>query len=219
MRHIRLLIITALLSVVGTVVAQTDADNLYLEGQKLQQTMTISKQNEAIKKFKQAKVLYTSSSKQTMCDNQISQCNKNISSIRAAAAAKKKAQESKMEEIVEEEQPKEEEKIETHKDVQLTLSESVLQFKRKPKDGATQSVAVTCNYDDWEIASNPDWVTIYRAVGKFSVEVMENTSDDERSGVVRVKCGEKEVDLVINQKGPNLLNKAKDKVKKTIDKM
>lgn len=218
MKHIRLIIVTALLSMACAAVAQTDADNLYLEGQKLQQTMSIAKQNEAIKKFKQAKVLYTSSSKQTMCDNQITLCNKNISSIKASAA-KRKAQETKKEETVVEEQPKEEVVEETHKDVQLSLSESALQFKRKPKDGATQSVVVTCNYDDWEATSNSDWVTIYRAAGKFSVEVGENTGDEERSCVVRVKCGDTEADLVINQKGPSALDKAKDKVKKTIDKI
>lgn len=216
MKYIRLIIITALLSVACTAVAQTDADNLYLEGQKLQQTMTVAKQNEAIKKFNAAKVLYTSSSKKTMCDNQITQCKKNISSIKATAAAKKKAQEAKKEEDVVEEQPKEEVKVETHKDVQLSLSESALQFKRKPKDGATQSVVVTCNYDDWEITSKPDWVTISIATGKFYVEVEENAGD-ERSGVIRVKCGDKEVDLVINQKGPGTMKKLTNKVKETID--
>ena len=61
-----------------TIQAQTNADNLFLQGQNLQKTMTVASQNAAIKKFQAAKVLYTTASKKSMCDNQIAACNTNI---------------------------------------------------------------------------------------------------------------------------------------------
>ena len=186
--------------------AQSKGDQLFLEGQKLQQTMTISSQNQAIKKFEAAKVVYTSTDKKTMCDNQISQCKKNISSLRKKATTTT----TKKEEPVEEEPKEEPVVVETHKDVQLSLSATHLDFKYKPKEGEMQSVDVTCNYDDWEIVSHPDWVTVYTATAKFSVEVTRNKEDDARSGIVTVKCGDKEVDLIINQKKASKLEKARD---------
>lgn len=210
MKHIRLLILTILLSIAGAVVAQTEADNLYLQGQKLQQTMTIAKQREAIKKFEAAKVIYTSSSKKAMCDNQIAQCKKNISSLKAAPKPKKV-------EAAVEEKPVEE-VVETHKDVQLSLSESVLTFKYKPKDGSA-SVVVNCNYDDWEITYCPDWVTVNRATTRFYVDVEKNPGKESRSDHIMVKCGDKEAILIINQEGPTWLKKLTNKASKALDNM
>lgn len=62
--------------------AQSNGDKLFMEGQTLQQTQTIAAQNQAIKKFQAAKIVYTTAEKKQMCDNQISICNSNIASLR-----------------------------------------------------------------------------------------------------------------------------------------
>ena len=39
------------------------------------------------------------------------------------------------------------------------------------------------------------------------MEVTENATEEERSGVIKVKCGDKSVDLVVNQAKATQLNK------------
>jgi len=194
-----------LIMICGTVFvnAQSNGDKLFIEGQNLQKSMTVASQKAAIKKFQAAKVVYTVPDKKAMCDNQISICKNNISTL-SKMKKKEAAEEKPVEQPVVEEQPVEEKK---RTDVSLSLSETRLDFKHKPKRGATQSVEVNCNYDDWTIVSQPDWVEIYIGKGKFSVEASENKSDDDRSGVVLVKCEDKEVNLVINQDGVSAINK------------
>lgn len=199
-----------------TVIAQSNGDKLFLEGQRYQRTMTVASQNTAISKFAAAKIVYTSSDKKTMCDNQISICRSNIKNINngnGSGDVKKKTKhktskqdkKSKKEEEVPVEQEKP--KIKVRTDVSLKLSESRLDFKYKPKEGSTQSVDVICNYDDWVVASKPDWVTVYTAKNKISVEVQENESDEERSGIVTIKCDNTECPLVINQDKKKVLDK------------
>lgn len=182
--------------------AQSNGDKLFLEGQNFQKSMTVASQKAAIKKFQAAKVVYTVPDKKAMCDNQISICKSNINTL--SKKKKEETEEKPVEQPIAEEQPVE---VNKRTDVTLSLSETRLDFKHKPKRGATQSVEVNCNYDDWTIDSKPDWVEIYIGKGKFSVEATENKSDDDRSGVVLVKCDDKEVNLVINQDGVSAINK------------
>lgn len=63
------------------VCAQSTGDKLFMEGQKLQQTMTKASQQQAIKKFQAAKIAYTAKEKKTMCDNQIAICKQNIGNL------------------------------------------------------------------------------------------------------------------------------------------
>lgn len=65
-----------------TVSAQMSGDKLFLEGQKLQQRMTVNAQTSAIKKFRAAKVVYNTTDKKTMCDNQITICRKNLATLK-----------------------------------------------------------------------------------------------------------------------------------------
>lgn len=69
-------------------VSAQSGDKLFMEGQKLQQTLSLSSQNAAIKKFQAAKVVYTTVDKKKMCDNQISICNKNISLLRSGSRSR-----------------------------------------------------------------------------------------------------------------------------------
>lgn len=190
----RMLAFALMLCLSAGAMAQSNGDKLFMEGQQLQQVQTISSQNAAIKKFRAAKVVYTAAEKKKICDNQIAICYNNIKAIRAKNEA------AHSESLPEKDEVKTDVPEESgHKDVTLSLSETRLDFKYKPKEGATQSVKVNCNYDDWEIASNPEWVTVYLSEKKFTVEAAENTGEEDRSGVIVVKCGDKEVDLVVNQ--------------------
>lgn len=202
----RMLVFVLMLCVPAGMVAQSNGDKLFMEGQQLQQVQTIASQNAAIKKFRAAKVVYTTAEKKKICDNQIAICNNNIRAIRAKNSSGSKSQNTTQSE------PAVTSKKKTHKNVELSLSETRLDFKSKPKEGATQSVEVECNYDDWEIASNPEWVTVYLSEKKFTVEAEENTGEEDRSGVIVVKCGDKEVNLVVNQDKRKGVEKVMDKV-------
>lgn len=196
----RFLLSLSVLLLPFTIKAQTNADNLFLQGQKLQKTMTVASQNAAIKKFQAAKVLYTTASKKSMCDNQISACNTNISNIKGrktstTSTGKAKGKADKRS-TADAEKPV---PVAKKRDVTLSLSETRLDFKCNPKEGSTQSVNVTCNFDDWTIAKKPEWLTVYTAKDKFSVEVEENATEEDRSGIITVKCDDKEVDLIVNQ--------------------
>lgn len=202
----RMLVFVLMLCVPAGMVAQSNGDKLFMEGQQLQQVQTIASQNAAIKKFRAAKVVYTTAGKKKICDNQIAICNNNIRAIRAKSSSGSGSQNTTQSGTTVTS------KKETHKNVELSLSETRLDFKSKPKEGATQSVEVECNYDDWEIASNPEWVTVYLSEKKFTVEAEENTGEEDRSGVIVVKCGDKEVNLVVNQDKRKGVEKVMDKV-------
>lgn len=196
--------------------AQTKGDKLFQEGQTLQKTLTIASQNSAIKKFQAAKIAYTTSEKKKICDNQIVICGNNIKQLKKAtvktSSTTKTTTTTKEEEKVEPEEPK----PVYHEDLTLSLSESRLDFKANPKPGATQSVEVRCNYDGWFVAKKPDWVTVYVTVGKFSVEVQENTTESDRSGVITIGCENKEADIVVNQAKLKGIGKIMKNVKKNI---
>lgn len=168
-------------------------DQLYAEGLNFQKTQTIISQKSAIKKFQSAKIAYTSSEKKALCNTQISICNKNIKRI------SKKYAPTPTHVVVKEKEKKdsiEEKPIE----VQLSLSKSRLDFKYKPKEN--QTVNVNCNRDDWEIMSCPKWLKVYTAPKELSVIADEN-KDEDRSGILIVKCGDKEATLIINQSKKN----------------
>lgn len=147
-----------------TVSAQMSGDKLFLEGQKLQQRMTVNAQTSAIKKFRAAKVVYNTTDKKTMCDNQITICRKNLATLKKTRARRgrktvgKSGSVKKHTKIVEEDSVAE--KNPQIVNVELSLSESRLDFKSNPKKGAVQIVDVTCNMDEIELSSKPDWVIV-----------------------------------------------------------
>lgn len=212
MKNFKYLLVCLLSWCVMGLNAQTsNADKLFLQGQQLQKTMTVASQNAAIKKFMAAKTFYTVATNKTMCDNQITICKNNIKTIssktKTVVKKVKTSDTTKEKEEVQIEKPKV-----TKRNVTLSLSESRLDFKAVPKEGATQSVDVDCNYSDWAIKSKPEWITVYTTKDKFSVEAQENVTGEDRSGVVTVKCGDKEVDLVVNQNKESAVNKVVGKI-------
>lgn len=191
--------------------AQSSGDKLFLEGQNLQKVLMVGSQNAAIKKFTAAKVVYMTADKKKMCDNQIAVCRSNIRSL-SVKKPKKSSRKSKEEAVVEKPAEKPVVEVKKRTDVKLRLSEDGLEFKAIPGDGATQSVDVFCNYDDWAIASCPDWATVYTAKDKFTVEVKDNDTSDDRFGHVTVKCEDTEVVLVVKQKKKSFKDKMLDKI-------
>ena len=171
--------------------AQTDANSEYQKGIELQKKKTISDQNEAIARFEAAKTLYVSKENKKKCDNQIAKCRKTIKELQP--------------------KPKQEE-------VQLSLSEELLEFKGKPK--GQQSVRVNCNYDDWSIESTPEWVGVYPSLTKdrISVEAEKNTTGESRSGIVVIKCKNKTVNLIVHQKKLGIFGKIADDFNNSIKK-
>ena len=208
----KLRLLGVLLFVFTSVVAYGQkADDYFSEGKELKAR---KKYQDAITKFNSAKSLYSVAKKTAMvksCNLEISECRK---LIEYKPKPKPKSKSNKNDSSKEESQDEamQESVVTAHKDVTLSLSEERLDFDCKPKDGATQSVEVNCNYDDWEANTDKDWITIYTADKKFSVEVAENTSEEERSAVVKVTCGDKSVDLVVNQSKSTQLRKIKDAV-------
>ena len=216
-RYIKAVLCTLMLCFTVSATAQSNADKLFMEGQQLMKTMTVDKQQQAIKKFTAAKIAYTPAEKKQMCDNQITICNKNIQTIREKAkATQQKKQQQDSEDQQQQQQQPEPVKKDTHKNVQLELSKTRLDFKAEPKEGYTQAVKVKCNYDDWAIAEKPDWVTISMAGSEFWVKV-DNNAGDDRSGIVKVQCGNVVKDLIINQSKLKGFKKMVKSVRETFD--
>ena len=225
MKHLKfitsILMGMALMVTLSANAQSSQGDKLFQEGQKLQQTMTKASQNAAIKKYVAAKTFYTAASSKAMCDNQIAICRKNIQSIGKPTARSVRGGGTKDRRHLDKENNKTEEAaqpvvpaVKKLTNVSLSLSEKRLDFKAVPKEGATQSVKVDCNYDEWEIDKKPEWVSVYVSEDKkkLSVEAQANETGEERSGVVTIKCGDKEEDLVINQKKENTVGKVVGKI-------
>lgn len=208
-RIVRLICMLVVLFCSITASAQTSGDKLFLEGQKLQQKMTVDAQTSAIKKFRAAKVVYNTTDKKTMCDNQIAICSRNITALKKPNTGKGRKTIRKVGSAKKHTKAVEEDSVAVEEpqvvNVELSLSESRLDFKSNPKEGAVQIVDITCNMDEIGISSKPDWVTVDVAKKKLFVSVQENNTTEERSGVVRVKCYDKEADLVVNQAKPSAL--------------
>lgn len=185
------------------------ADDYYNEGKVLKAKKMYQ---DAISKFSSARSLYVVAKKQSM----ISSCNLEISECKKLIGRRKTVvKPGKNHEKVDDEKEnavKPEPEVKAHTDVVLSLSEERLDFDCNPKNGATQSVEVNCNYDDWKADTDKEWITIYTTEKKFTVEVAENTSEEERAAVIKVTCGDKSVDLVVNQSKATQLRKIKDAV-------
>lgn len=194
-----------------SVYAQSSCDKLFANGVKLQQTMTISSQKKAINFFEKAKACYDSQAKKDLCDEQIKSCRNIIAQI-----SKTKEEEAKKKET--ENTPKEEEKTtkelepqkkEAKRNIQLSLEETYVKFKGKGDE--FKKVKVNCNYPDWKITEQPVWTNCSRNENnEIVIEVERNPNKEERSGILRVECGDKIVTLTIIQKKLNILERISD---------
>lgn len=206
------LLLLVLLSFSGIrVTAQTSCDNLYTEAVKLQQTMTTSSQRKAIDAFKKAKECYDSQTKQEQCEEQIKTCwniiaqlNKKAKEDAEAAERAAALQQQVQEQVVEE-------KV-VERSVTLSLETAYLKFKSK---GEYKKVKVTCKYDngetcnDWTVSECPSWASYTtNSNGELVIEVEKNENESERSGVVKIVCGQETTMLTLIQ-----ANSTKNKIK------
>lgn len=220
----RLVIIKILLSSVfffmsANLLAQENAEKLELLAMEKQKVMTIASQREAIKLFTAAKLAYTYDAGKQRCDNGIETCNRNIKIINGDVEKKKLKEEEEERKRLEEERAKAEQDSiakatdDTHVNVYLDLSATRLDFKGLTKKNDPQKVEVRCNYDDWEVKSESvNWLSINRDDKFLLIEAKVNEGD-ERSYVIEVYCGEKNVKLVVNQDKMSLIEKKKPKKK------
>lgn len=125
-----------LLMVATNVSAQSNGDKLFMEGQTLQRKQTIASQNQAIKKFEAAKVVYTSADKKKMCDNQIAICNNNISSLKRVSSKGFKEKKQAV----------------TVQETKLALSKNFILFDGDKK--GVYSITVTAPSIDWSFKSS-----------------------------------------------------------------
>lgn len=193
--------------------AQSSCDKLFAEGAKWQQTMTIAAQNKAIAMFEKAKMCYDSAERQNICDQQIKTSRTIIYNLREAQEkAKSDLQKKEESENQQDSIPAEVTQVkDIRQDITLSFEKNHLTFKAK--GGEFKKVKVLCNYEDWQVMEIPKWVTVSRNNdGELVVETEENTTEDERAGVVKVECGEKEASLIINQKKYSKIEKLKNKV-------
>ena len=178
--------------------AQNACDKLFAIGIKLQQTMTVASQKKAITYFEKAKTCYDSQTKKDLCDQQIKACRNIIVQItksneQANAQKESKAEKNELpaKDTVLVVQPEK-------KDVELSINCTYLKFKGK--GGEFKKAKVTCNYPDWKVTEMPSWVSCSRNEDEeIVVEVEKNPSQEERSGVLKIECGDKLVTLTIIQ--------------------
>jgi hypothetical protein len=160
--------------------------------------MTVASQNKAITYFEKAKVCYDSQSKKDLCDQQIKACRNIITQLskkKKTSSSTKSADESSIDE-----QPtqKNVRSKSEERDIQLSIDCPYLKFKCK--GGEFKKAKVTCNYNDWEIEEKPDWVNCTRNDdGEIVVETDKNQTKEERSGIIKITCGDKSVTLTIIQ--------------------
>lgn len=181
--------------------AQNACEKLFADGVKLQQTMTISSQKKAISFFEKAKVCFDSQAKKELCDQQIKACRNIIKQIDESNKAKKDDDGQDNNPSGNAVQAVEKDSVavkEVRTDVELSFGSTYIKFKGK--GGDFQKVKVNCNYEDWEVIEAPDWINYSRNENdELVIEVGRNPLTEERSGNLKVKCGEEEASLTIIQ--------------------
>lgn len=175
--------------------AQSNGDKLFMEGQKLQQNLTIPSQNQAIKKFQSAKVVYTTADKKKMCDNQIAICNSNITSLKKGGNKNGKISQAPMS---------------VEKNSTLKVSQNDILF-----DGdkaGTVVVNVESTSADWEfylpegIAGETNFVKVSRGNSSKSLEIVTeaNPSTQFRQQTINVTYKSSIQKITIKQRGKDV---------------
>lgn len=198
MKFIKICLTVFFCVVASCAMAQSSCEKLYSNGVKYQKTMTVASQNKAITYFNKAKICFDSQAKKDLCDQQIRTCRKNIAQIKNNDAVDDSTANDDKETIKPESKSPAKAKPEPRK-IELTLDCTYLKFKGK--GGEFKKAKVTCNYQDWTITEIPEWVNCSRNENnEIVVEVEKNPSNkQERSGVIKISCGNESVSLTIIQ--------------------
>lgn len=201
-RKVSILIIALLCALLssGRAVAQTSCDQLFANGVKFQQTMTVAAQNKAIAQFQKAKVCYDSQAKKNLCDLQIKACRNIIAQLRRGKSTPAgKPERGKSPAPAPADTTARDTAKHDRTGVKLTFSVNYLKFKGK--GGDFKKVKVNCNYPDWKVVEAPEWVNYSRNDdGELVIEVEKNPSTkEERSASLKVECGDAVAVLTIIQ--------------------
>ena len=188
-RYLRFVLSLMLLLIVTVASAQSTGDKLFAEGQKLQQVMSVSSQNKAIKKFRSAKVMYTSADKKQRCDEQIAVCNANIASIKKGSnKVISKPKEEKTEE----------------KKVEFSIGTRDVVFDEKMN---FRTITVTADSStNWEVSAPANtFVKATRNNSIINVEVEANPSTIRRQQVLSVSHDGTVDEIMVIQSGKPVL--------------
>ncbi len=188
--------------------AQSSCDELFREGQRLQQTMTRAAQNRAIALFQKAKVCYDSAQRKEICDQQIRTCYAIIQRLGEPAPVE---QEPEAVDTVVVEQQVEEPAEPEHVNVLLRVEKGRDEIKFGARNPKPVTVEIICNYNDWEVIDKPLWITIYRNEAGLVITA-DNNDDEKREGKITIVCGDKSATIVVKQKKPSIFDKGRDAV-------
>lgn len=184
----RLIVLVLMMSLSANSYAQS-GDKLFMDGQQLQQTMTVASQKAAIKKFQAAKVVYTTADKKKMCDNQISICNKNIASLRKGGSSGKEQQAHTPQKIV------------------FSLSQNKVEFDGD-KVGSV-NIKVEASSTDWSftVPSGLDgmgnFLQVTRSSDAKSIDISTKANDKTltREQLINVDFGDMRESIKVKQNG------------------
>ena len=174
-----------------TAVAQSECQSLYNQGINLQKKKTVASQNQAIAKFKAAKVCYDSQANKSKCDAQIAKCNKTI-----AALNNPKPQQTKPEKKPES-KPQKHQKP-TQAALEFEVRPGKLTFKGKGEE--VQVVRVTTNDNSWRVETHDPWITATRESNNQIVVRCEKNGKKKRSGKIYIYVRNKRAVVDIQQK-------------------
>lgn len=183
--------------------AQSSGDKLYNQGLKLQKTMTVAAQNQAIAKFQSAKKLYDSQAKKAQCDNAISVSRNIISSLKSSPNPKPRNNYGGG-------TPRQEAQPEKPK-ATLSLSNTIFNLGQA---GDSMEVIVTTNQPEWSVdaVTNSDgsgFVEVQKVdENTFRVEVPFNGESAPRTQYVQVSAGDASERLTVSQAGREIVLKA-----------
>ncbi|MDO4319418.1 MAG: BACON domain-containing protein [Bacteroidales bacterium] len=210
-KFLKLLMALVMLLLPMMIKAQSSCDALFQEGQKLQQTMTVVAQNKAIALFQKAKACYDSAERKNICDQQIRTCRAIIQRLGSNGSTATRNRKNVEDTDTTSPKPKAEEpKKPVRTDIQLSSAKNNIEFKGK--GGQVLTVKIKCNYEDWEVVEQPEWVTITSGPSAIMVSADENDTDEKRDGFIKIVCGDKSISIFVSQKKLSLFDKAKRKV-------
>lgn len=202
MMYKRLLLFVTLWTTILTVSAQSACDILFKRGVKYQQKMTIASQRSAIANFEKAKACYDSQAKKDLCTQQVKACRNIIAQLSKTGKKSPSNGGNKTNGGTTVTPVKGNANsasgARSHRDATISLDQNYLKFKGK--GGEFKKVKVTCNYTDWKVTEYPKWINCsINGDNEIILEAEQNPSKEERSGIVKVECGNSSATFTVIQ--------------------
>ncbi len=176
----------------------TAADKLYSQGVALQQTMTVSAQNQAIRKFQAAKGTYNSAEKKALCDKAIALSRQLIRNINGGGGGSRKSKYDSRNR-----QGKDSYSPETTKTT-LSLSNQSFDIDKYAKK---LTITVNTNAREWTATPVPaddgsSFLTVNKkSENSFEISCGQNNSCSKRSQQVFVNAGSAQDTVTLTQDG------------------